>query len=228
MEYKIGGFPMKRHIAIILSALLLSAMTGCGQSGKPVPSASTAAGMQQSTGCGQSDSLVPLEELPEDYSLEQAKKDGCITHEDGDITQGIERFEEFYDTTKSGKADKVRTADYYSPDDPSGYDPESYDALKAGYPCLYVHDLSFDGEQYTIRWYEDGEEIVRNYSCLMKYEGPAESSNAVYKSYTRYVLTNDDEVTWQELVQGMTSSQLGDYIEHMSVCTDYVYASDAP
>lgn len=86
MEYKIGGFPMKRHIAIILSALLLSAMTGCGQSGKPVPSASTAAGMQQSTGCGQSDSLVPLEELPEDYSLEQAKKDGCITHEDGDIT----------------------------------------------------------------------------------------------------------------------------------------------
>ena len=155
--------------------------------------------------------------------LEQAKKDGCITHEDGDITQGKERFEEFYDTTKSGKADKVRLADYYSPDDPSGYDPESYEALKAGYPRLYVLDLSFDGEQYTIRWYEDGEEIIRNYPYLLKYEGPAESSDAVYKSYTRYVLTNDDGVTWQELVWGMISSQLGDYIDHMSICTDYVY-----
>ena len=214
---------MRRHIALILSVLLLSAMTGCGQSGSPTPSASAAASMPGMTGGEQSDSMVSLEELPEDYSLEQAKKDGCITHEDGDITQGKERFEEFYDTTKSGKADKVRIADYYSPDDPSGYDPESYEALKAGYPRLYVQDLSFDGEQYTIRWYEDGEEIVRNYSCLMKYEGPAESPDAVYKSYTRYVLTNDDEVTWDELVQGMVSSQLGDYIEHMSVCTDYIY-----
>lgn len=223
MKYKTGGFPMRKNIALILSVLLLSAITGCGQSDSPIPAASAPAGMQQMTGCEQSDSMVSLEELPEDYSLEQAKKDGCITHEDGDITQGKERFEEFYDTTKSGKADKVRIADYYSPDDPSGYDPESYEALKAGYPRLYVQDLSFDGEQYTIRWYEDGEEIVRNYSCLMKYEGPAESPDAVYKSYTRYVLTNDDEVTWDELVQGMVSSQLGDYIEHMSVCTDYIY-----
>ena len=81
---------MKKHIAIILSVLLLS-ITGCGQSG----------------------SLIPLEELPEDYSLEQAKKDGCITREDGDIIQGMERFQQFYDATQSGKADKVRLA-YYS------------------------------------------------------------------------------------------------------------------
>lgn len=219
---------MRKHTSLFLSVLFLSAMTGCGQSDSPVPSASTAASMPQMTGCGQSDRLVPLEELPEDYSLEQAKEDGCITHEDGDVTQGKERFEEFYGTTNSGKADRVRIADYYSPDDPSGCDPESYDALKAGYPRLYVQDLSFDGEQYTIRWYEDGEEIVRNYSCLMKYEGPADGPYATYKSYTRYVLTNDDEVTWQDLVRGMVSSQLGDYIEHMSVCTDYIYASDAP
>ena len=77
--------------------------------------------------------------------------------------------------------------------------------------------------QYTIRWYSDGEEIIRNYSCLMKYEGPAESPDAAYQSYTRYVLTNDDAVTWQELAWGMVSSQLGDYIDYMSVCTDFVY-----
>lgn len=192
---------MRKHITIIFLALFLSAITGCGQSDNP----------------------MPLEKVPEDYSLEQAKKEGCIVHEDGDITQGKERFEEFYNTTKAGKSDEVRLADYYSPDDPSGYDPESYESVKAGYPRLYIQDLSFDGEQYTIRWYSDGEEIARNYSCLMKYEGSAESPDAGYKSYTRYVLTNDDEVTWQELVWGMVSSQLGDYIDHMSVCTDYIY-----
>ena len=193
---------MKKHIAIILSVLLLS-ITGCGQSG----------------------SLMPLEELPEDYSLEQAKKDGCITHEDGDIIQGMERFQQFYGATQSGKADKVRLAYYYSPDNPSGYAPEACEAeaLKADDPSLYILDLSFDGEQYTIRWYSDGEEIIRNYSCLMKYEGPAESPDAAYQSYTRYVLTNDDGVTWQELAWGMVSSQLGDYVDYMSVCTNFVY-----
>lgn len=50
MKYKIGGFPMRKHIALILSVLLLPAMTGCGQSDNPTPSASTAASMPQMTG----------------------------------------------------------------------------------------------------------------------------------------------------------------------------------
>ena len=57
----------------------------------------------------------------------------------------------------------------------------------------------------------------------MKYEGQAESPDASYNSYIRYVLTNDDKVTWQELMHGMLSSQLGDYIDHQSVCTDLIY-----
>lgn len=208
---------MRKHIILILSVLLLSAISGCGRSDNPsleeVPDGDRP---------GQ-DSLISLEELPEDYGLEQAKKDGCITHEDGALTQGKERFEAFYNTTQSGRADAVRLVDYYSPRDPSGYEPESDESVKAGYPQLYIQDLSFDGEQYTIRWYEDGEEIIRNYAYLMKYEGPAERPDASYKSYVRYVLTNDDEVTWQELIRGLVSSQLGDYIDHMSVCTDYIY-----
>lgn len=201
VEFKIGELSMKKYIALILSVLSIFAVTGCKQS----------------------DSLIPLEELPDNYSLEQAKEDGCVTHENGDITQGKEIFEAFFDTTASGKTDKVRLAFYYTLDDPSRYAPEYYESIKDDYPCLYVQDLSFDGEQYTIRWYEDGEEIIRNYSCLMKYEGQAESPNASYNSYIRYVLTNDDKVTWQELMYGMVSSQLGDYIDHQSVCTDLIY-----
>lgn len=192
---------MKKHIALILSVLLIFVITGCKQS----------------------NSLIPLEELPDNYSLEQAKKDGCVTHENGDITQGKEIFEAFFNTTKSGKTDEVRLAFYYTPDDPSGYAPEYYESVKNDYPCLYIQDLSFDGQQYTIHWYEDGKEIIRNYSYIMKYEGQAESPTASYKSYIRYVLTNDDKVTWQKLMHGMFSSKMEDYIDHISVCTDLIY-----
>ena len=174
-------------------------------------------------GCSQSSDIVPLEELPADYSLEQAKADGCVTHENGDVSQGREVFEAFYDTTKSGKADAVRLAFYYTLDDPSRYDPDYYESIKEDYPILFIQDLLFDGKEYSIRWYEDGEEIIETYSVLMKYEGQAESPSASYKSYVRYVLTNDDTVTWQELVYGMLSSQSGDYIPHENVCTDLIY-----
>lgn len=194
--------PMKRHMILIsiLFVLLLFTVTGCSQSDRP----------------------TPLEELPDNYSLEQAKEDGCVVYENGDVAYGGELFEEFFRTAASGKTDQVRLAFYCTLDDPSGYDPEYYETVRDDYPCMYIQELSFDGEQYTIRWYEDGEEFIRNYSYIMKYEGPAESPDALYQSYIRYVLTNDEKVTWQELTHGMFSSQMGDYIDHMSVCTDLI------
>lgn len=192
---------MRKHITFILSVLLIFTITACKQSDNP----------------------IPLEELPDNYSVEQAKKDGCVTHENGDITQGKEIFEAFLNTTESGKTDEVRLAFYYTIDDSSRYDPEYYESVKDDYPCLYIQDLSYDGEHYTICWYENDEEIIKNYSYIMKYEGQAESPDALYHSYIRYVLTNDDRVTWQELMYGMISSQLGDCMDYTSVYTDLIY-----
>ncbi len=192
---------MKRYTIIILTVFIIFTAVGCNQSSDP----------------------IPLNELPAEYSLKQAKKNGCITHENGDISQGKEVFETFYNNTESGKADTVRLAFYYTLNDPSGYDPDYYESVKDDYPVLYIEDLSFDGKEYTVRWYENGEEIFETYSFLMKYEGQAESPGALYTSYVRYVLTNDDTVTWQDLTRGMLSSQLGDYIAHKSVYTDLIY-----
>ena len=38
---------------------------------------------------------TPLSKLPSDYSLEQAKADGCVVYEDLDVTQGQEQFAGF-------------------------------------------------------------------------------------------------------------------------------------
>lgn len=66
------------------------------------------------TGCSQSSGVIPLEKIPDTYSLEQVKEDGCVTHENGDVTQGKEKLEAFFDNTLAGKTDEIRLAFYYT------------------------------------------------------------------------------------------------------------------
>lgn len=178
------------------------------------------------SGCGQQKAAVlpSLEELPADYSLERARKDGCVIHEDGDIAGGQEAWEGFLEASSAGKAAAVRLADYYTLDDPSRYDPDYYESIKDDYPLLYLSDLSFDGEAYTVSGLEDGERWTYTYSYLKRFEDTAETPGAVYDSYVRYVLVNDDTVTWSQLMHGALSSRFGDYIPFHSVYTDYIYS----
>ena len=176
-------------------------------------------------GCGrqQPAPLPPLEELPADYSLEQAREDGCVVHEDGDIASGQEAWEDFLKASSAGKAAAVRLVSYYTLDDPSRYVPDYYESIKDDYPLLYVSDLTFDGKVYTVSSLEDGERLERTFSCLKYFEAEAETPGAVYDSYIRYVLVNDDAVTWEQLMHGVHSSRFGDYIPFCSVYTDYIY-----
>ena len=165
---------------------------------------------------------APLEELPEDYSLEQAKADGCVVHEDGDVTSGQTVWDAFAEAVSAGTAASVRLGFYYTLGDPSRYDPEYYESIKDDYPVLYIEDLTYDGTAYTIRWFEKDGEIVKAYRYLMRYEGEPESPYASYDSHVRYVLTNDDSVTWEDIVWGMVSSRFGDYIDHHQVYVDLI------
>lgn len=190
----------RRTFAVLFCALLLA---GCSrQKAEPLP---------------------PLEELPADYSLEQAREDGCVVHEDGDIASGHEAWEDFLTASSSGKAAAVRLVNYYTLDNPSRYDPDYYESIKDDYPLLFVSGLSFDGKAYTVSGLEDSERWEKTYSHLKRFEDKAETHSAVYDSYIRYVLVNDDTVTWNQLVHGMFSSRFGDSIPFHSVYTDYIY-----
>lgn len=162
---------------------------------------------------------VSLVDIPDTYTLEDAKEDGCVTFENGDITEGQARWDAFASVVPEQKA-TVRLAYYYTLDDPSRYSEEYYESVKDDYPQLFVMDLSYDGEAYTLTWYEEGQEIVRSYPHMVRFEGEAETPHATYDRYVRYVLVNDKDVTWEELQWGMLSSQMGDYIPHNVVYTD--------
>ncbi len=170
--------------------------------------------------CTSRTEYVPLEEIPEAYTLEDAEEDGCVTFEDGNISAGQEIWDEFLSETELGKSADVRLAFNYTLGDPSRYAPELYESMKEEYPKLLIHDLSYDGEAYTLRWFE-GEEIVRTYKYLVRYEGKLSLPYALYDGYVRYVLVNDDTVTWKEIEWGVLSSQFDDYIDHYTVYIDY-------
>lgn len=174
-------------------------------------------------GRGQAEVKTPLAELPADYTLEQAKQDGCITRENGQITQGRKRFDKFYRQVTEGKPDAVRLANYYTLGDPSSYAPEYYATIKDAPPLLFIQDLSFDGEKFTLQYREDGELKSRQYLYLMKYEEPAESPRASYQASVRYVLVNDGTLTWPQLWHAQYSSWLEDRIDHAVIHTDYIY-----
>lgn len=172
-------------------------------------------------GCSQTPEKAAIESLPEEYSLEQAQKDGCVVYENGDITSGQEIWDDFLKSVDTGKEASVRLGLYYTLE-PSECDPDYYESVKDQYPALYIQDLTFDGTSYTLRWYEDGQEIVRAYQFLMKYEGEAETASAPYDSYLRYVLTNDDTVSWDDIMHGMVSAVAEDYIDHSVVYVDLI------
>lgn len=175
------------------------------------------------TGCGTKEQgRVPLGELPTDYSLEQAKADGCVVHEDSDVSAGQEIWEAFVSACAKGRSGSVRLYSYYTLD-PERCTPEYYEAEKDNYPWAFIRDLSFDGEKYTIRWFGDGQEYVREYEYLLRCEGGAESKTALYSSYVRYLLAHDESVTWEEYFHGMVSSRFGDAIDADNVYTDLIY-----
>ena len=154
-------------------------------------------------------------------ALREAKKSGCVVMEDGSSTWGAEQWKEFYERTQNGKSDAVKLAHYWTLD-PARCDETYYEAYKEDYPSMHVYDLAYDGKTFTISWTEQGTSYQRQYKYLMKYEDtiPSYLSSETPQEVTRYVLTNDNTATWDELVSGLLSSQFGDYIDHISVYTD--------
>ncbi|MBE6552392.1 MAG: hypothetical protein E7665_09725 [Ruminococcaceae bacterium] len=148
----------------------------------------------------------PLEEIGEDYTLEDAENDGCVIMKDGDISAGQDIWQDFYDKSLKGEKSGVRYVHYHDLDiNRVAY--EHYEKIKDDYPVMYVFDLIYDGSEYRVRYIENGEEEEKSFKYLMRYEGEF-PAGITYKTYLRYVLTNDDTIVWQDIENSMYSSDL--------------------
>lgn len=125
--------PRMTAAVVIAVVAIAAAAAGCTFAGAATK-ADTSSGEQ-----------MALEIPPDDYSLEQAKADGCVVMEDGQITAGKERFLHF--TENPVQDGSVRIVHYYTLGDPSRYAPEHYEEIRDTYPCLFVHDLIYNGKE---------------------------------------------------------------------------------
>lgn len=147
---------------------------------------------------------MPLEELPEKYSGEQAMIDGCFVQTDSVARENRELFKAFAEASYADEPSSIRIVDWH-------YGENSY---------YEAYDLSFDGRLYTINWIEDGQLRSREFPYLRHFAG--EADDAPYDAYEHYVLVHDDQVTWNVWGE-LIGSHATTYMDHMTVYSDYIY-----
>ena len=172
------------------------------------------------------DEWKDLKEVADNYSLEDAKRDGYVIIEDLSVTYGEETWQSFVNSSAEKIPCNVRVVHYYTLDDASHYDSEYYESIKDDYPMMFIFEIIYNGETFSESHYEEDRLYQSEYKYLMRYEGEPDTQNATFTSYVRYVLVNDDNVTWDDIMHGMLSSQSAANIPHSQIYTDLAYREE--
>lgn len=168
-------------------------------------------------------SWVPFEDLPEGYTLEDAKEDNCVVNEDGEVTSGKQVWKDFLKKTEKNEPATVRVVHYYTLSGEENYDEAYYDSIKDDYPKMYISDLEFDGEKYIWTSYSDEEPRVYEYKYLMRYEENDPPESATFNSAVYYILVNENTYTLKDIQRSLFSSQSTDWIDFHFVSIEYDY-----
>lgn len=148
---------------------------------------------------------IPLEELPEKYSGEQAMIDGCFVSTDGAARENKDLFHKFVQDSWQGTPGFIRIVDWH-------YGDTSY---------YVAYDLEYDGSMYTLKWIEDGKLRSREFPYIRYFFGDDENM-----SYEHYVLIHDEMID-RNLWGDMIASHESIYSDHMTVYSDYTYLPKA-
>ena len=183
--------------------------------------------------------IEKIDEIPEKedpVSLEEAIDDGFMVLKNGNIYYGDEIWQMFLTLTQFGYPTTIRIAHYYTM---RGRISESlYESTKDDYPKMYLSQLHYDGENYLISALHkvDGKYLSyqiadvdgpeKTYKYLMHYSEIPQNSDAGFNSCDKYVLVNDNSVTWEDIYKGMISSQAGAAIDHTAVYNKYDYKDE--
>ena len=154
-----------------------------------------------------------------DTALADAIEAGYVVMEDGIATHGQEIWQEFYKQTQKGEEASVTVAHYHTLDRSISSSYAYCEVFEQDYPSLYVHELRYDGKQFTL---SNGVEGTRTYEYLMKYEdGPNYAFSSVVPQYRyQYVLTHNNRYTYNQLWMSIASSQAGAYIDHYTIYSE--------
>ena len=104
--------------------------------------------------------MIPLNSIPDSYTIEEAALDGCVVEENFEIIANEEVYNEFIKRSLEGKTAKMRVVSSISMlFDPSA---EVTDELR-------VRDWAFDGQKYIQCYYVKNEELQFEYEGFESY-----------------------------------------------------------
>ena len=136
------------------------------------------------------ETVLPLEQIKEGYSKEQAVKDGCVVMDGSELLAGEKIWLDFYKASQMGEPAAVRVYQYYE-------EPEDY----------FVSDISFNGEKYNRKmWDREGDTrqwIFKDdsFDYLVR---SIDSVNG--KEFVYYLLSDSAEVTAERYLSRIVSS----------------------
>lgn len=152
--------------------------------------------------------LIPLEELPEKYSGEQAMLDGCFVTADGVARENKELFREFARNAQNGIPGVIRTVNWHYGEDSR---------------CS-VMDLRYDGDEYTYSSLEN----TYTFRYLKRFAGEKAWEGADHDAFELYVLVNDDTVTLEDIYSGQLDMSDWEHPAHWTVYADFAYFPKHP
>ena len=123
---------------------------------------------------------------------------------------GMEKMEEFYKNVNEKKPASILTAAYYGTESGIGHD-------------LFFYYVEYDGEAFSVKVRQSDvkePEETRTYKYLKKYT--VERQPLIHR-YVEYCLVNDENVEWEDIERGMVSSQMGAWVDHVTVFSDVTY-----
>ncbi|MBO4310105.1 MAG: hypothetical protein J5856_03445 [Lachnospiraceae bacterium] len=143
-----------------------------------------------------------------DEAYEEAKNNGVVLMDTQGSVSGRETLEQFVEKTENKEKALMLLADYYEIDK-SNMSEELYESEKDNYPSLYFTLVEYDGDNYKVKTRLSSSsdiESVETFKYLRHFTGEGPET-ALFDTYEYYVLTDDPNVTWDEITRGWYSSQ---------------------
>lgn len=159
---------------------------------------------------------ISLEEL-----RQQAEDGACVLSVDADVEAGRDTWMDFYEAAQAGEDTEVTLVSWYSGDP---FDVSRQDRF-------YTYHLSFADGVYTLTApISEEESVLETYACLLCFaEEPLARSEARYQEVIAYVLADDADLTWREVVGNMGRSPVDGplHIRERIIYSEYVYAAES-
>ena len=205
---------MRKTIAIVITAVFAIMLAACsGETGH--------SGMTDNGSTGQSIESLFQTVCTADEALALAKKTDAVVFEERGCTSGKEVWDAFYRAVSGNSPASVLCAHYYVLDR-ERVSEELYEEEKDQYPKLFFYLVEYDGKEFSVKTRDSTEEKPdqqETFRYLQHYTGDAPST-ALYSSYDNYVLIDDPDATWDEIMAGMASSQLNAGYRHCTIYND--------